>query len=125
MSHNSQLAHEEIKQYKPTLKQKVLQCVKDQSRTLHQVAEILDMRIQTASARLSELNDDGLVRIRNGKYETTPPEWEKYESNYRLNKKYQKWKKVGLENGWLKDASKTNVQPDSNKANQLSLLDAI
>tara|TARA_R110000796_G_scaffold248807_1_gene375898 strand:+ start:419 stop:829 length:411 start_codon:yes stop_codon:yes gene_type:complete len=72
--------------------------------TLKEVSERLSMPLQTASARLSELHDSGLIHQsehNSSKYHLTPLENISSVKYKRDRKRYDKWKKLGEERGYF------------------------
>jgi len=72
--------------------------------TLKEVSERLMMPLQTASARLSELHDKGLVHQsehHSATYNLTPLENVASVKYTRDRKRFEKWKKLGEERGFF------------------------
>jgi|TARA_R110000744_G_scaffold26652_1_gene65396 hypothetical protein len=72
--------------------------------TLKEVSESLSMPLQTASARLSELHDSGLIHQsehNSAKYHLTPLENVSSVRYKRDRKRFDKWKKLGEERGYF------------------------
>jgi len=104
MSKASILAHEEIKPKKLSIEQQIYSYLENNGATSLQMIEFhLGLKNQTASARLSEMHDKGIVCFdAYGSYRVTHDETEKREVEWlRMRDKYEKWKKQGVKNGWL------------------------
>lgn len=72
------------------------------SMTLRQVAERLQMPLQTASARLSELHDKGLVMQNvDGQYYNTPNDDIEGVRRIREKNRFNKWQKLGEKLGYF------------------------
>lgn len=72
--------------------------------TLREVSERLSMPLQTASARLSELHDSGLIHQsehHTATYNLTPFENISSVKYQRDRKRFEKWKKLGEERGFF------------------------
>lgn len=71
--------------------------------TLHEVSNSLLMHLQTASARLSELNDKGLVNQGGimGVYYLTPENEVEMVKAKRERQRFRKWKKLGEKNNYF------------------------
>tara|TARA_R110000744_G_scaffold96187_4_gene185904 strand:- start:6851 stop:7261 length:411 start_codon:yes stop_codon:yes gene_type:complete len=72
--------------------------------TLREVAERLSMPLQTASARLSELHDRGFIHqseYHKATYTLTPPENVGRVKEARDKKRYEKWYKLGIIEGYF------------------------
>ena len=88
---------------KPT-EERILSLLSKGGVTLKEVSERLNMALQTASARLSELHDSGLIHQsehNNSKYHLTPLENISSVKYKRDRKRFEKWKKLGEERGFF------------------------
>lgn len=107
MSTRSKLAHDNIKPVKSNYKSRIYDFLGSDGAYLQDVIESLKMRHQTASARLSELADDGLVYQNTlGKYFITPTDMVSKFRYEREREKYEKWKSLGERNDWFNFESK-------------------
>ena len=82
--------------------ERILTLLSEGGATLREVSENLSMPLQTASARLSELHDSGLIhQLDDAKYLLTP--FIKIDSvKYKRDRKrFDKWKKLGDERGYF------------------------
>lgn len=104
MSHFSIEAYIAIQpDIKPT-EELILSLLSRGGATLREVSERLSMPLQTASARLSELHDKGLVHqseYHKATYTLTPPENVGRVKEERDRKRYEKWKKLGEVNNYF------------------------
>ena len=88
---------------KPT-EELILSLLSRRGATLHEVSESLLLPLQTASARLSELHDRGMVHQsehNSAKYHLTPLENIASVKYTRDRKRFDKWKKLGEERGYF------------------------
>jgi len=88
---------------KPT-EEMILSLLSRKGHTLHEVSEGLLLPLQTASARLSELHDSGLIHQsehNSSKYHLTPLENIASVKYKRDRKRFDKWKKLGEERGYF------------------------
>ena len=106
MSKASYQAHEEIKPQKLSIEQRIqIYLHREGALSLHSIARELEIKMQTASARLSEMHDKGIVRFDAvGDYELTENEQEQERVRYhRMVDRYEKWRKQGIKNGWISE----------------------
>ena len=103
MSNQSRIAHEAIKPKKPSIESNIYaHLVIVGAATLEEIEEDLNLKIQTASARLSEMNDKGMVLIMpSGQYRVTREEEIEAVIAIRNNEKFQKWYLLGQKNEWI------------------------
>jgi len=102
MSKQSNKAHKDIMPRKGSLKARVLTLLSSDGFTLHQVSKRLSMPIQTASARVSELQDEGLIfQSHTGLFRITPPELIESYRDERNETRYSRWKALGEKEGWF------------------------
>ncbi|MCP4595524.1 hypothetical protein [Neptuniibacter sp.] len=105
MSKASYQAHEEIKPKKPSMEQQVHSYLKNKgATTLEMIGFQLGIKAQTASARLSEMHDKGIVTFDPyGAYRLTYDEEEKQQTILiRGREKRDKWIAQGYKNKWIK-----------------------
>lgn len=104
MSKKSHLAHEEIKPKKLSIEDRIqIYLQREGALSLHSIARELELKMQTASARLSEMHDKGIVRFDvDGDYEMTKNEQEQKEVILtRKRLKHIKWIEQGYKNKWI------------------------
>ena len=104
MSEASIKAYKDIQPQVPKAEERILALLSDGvSRTLREVAKALSMPLQTASARLSELNDNGIVSsvTAYGHYMITPKEDVAKVKRGRDNNRYRKWLRLGEKHGYF------------------------
>jgi len=104
MSNKSHLAHEEIKPKKESMEQQVHSYLKSKgATTLEMLGFHLGIKAQTASARLSEMHDKGIVTFDPyGAYRLTYDDAERLEViKQRCVDRYVKWSRQGEKNGWI------------------------
>ena len=120
MSNKSQLAHEEIKPQKESMEQRIQAYLKEKGATSLQIVEFdLGLKNQTASARLSEMHDKGIVCFDSyGAYRLTYNDAERLEViKQRCAEKYGKWSRQGEKNGWIGTAK---LKADINRLRAMS-----
>lgn len=85
--------------------------------TMLEIISILNIRIETASARISELEDEGLIYVSSTYKNSTRSFW-RYEPNVQKQKnnrlkrtkmKREAWYKKGMSNGWLYINAEDNI----------------
>jgi|TARA_R110000751_G_scaffold1166_3_gene4519 hypothetical protein len=82
--------------------ERILTLLSEGGATLRGVAESLSMPLQTASARLSELHDSGLIhQLDDAKYLLTPFIKINSVKYKRDRKRFDKWKKLGEDRGYF------------------------
>ena len=102
----SRFSIEAYKLIQPHIKpseERILTLLSQGEMNLRGVSELLSMSLQTASARLSELHDAGLVtqgELR-GTYYLTPLESIEAVKYKRDRQRYDKWKKLGEVNNYF------------------------
>jgi hypothetical protein len=104
MSNKSHLAHEEIKPKKLSIEQQIQAYLKEKGATSLQMVEFhLGLKNQTASARLSEMHDKGIVTFDPyGAYRLTYNEEEQQHVILeRKREKRDKWIAQGYKNNWI------------------------
>ncbi len=104
MSKASYQAHEEIKPKKLSIEQQIqIYLHREGALSLHSIARELELKMQTASARLSEMHDKGIVRFDvDGDYELTENEQEQQDvMKAREFEKRTKWMAQGYKNKWI------------------------
>lgn len=104
MSKKSHLAHEEMKPKKLSIEDRIqIYLQREGALSLHSIARELELKMQTASARLSEMHDKGIVRFDvDGDYEMTKNEQEQKEVILtRKRLKHIKWIEQGYKNKWI------------------------
>lgn len=103
MSNQSRIAHEAIKPKKPSIESNIYaHLVIVGAASLEEIEEDLNLKIQTASARLSEMNDKGMVLIMpSGQYRVTREEEKEAVIAIRKHEKFQKWYLLGQKNEWV------------------------
>ncbi len=104
MSNKSHLAHEEIKPKKESMEQQVHSYLKSKgATTLEMLGFQLGIKAQTASARLSEMHDKGIVTFdAYGAYRLTYDDVERLEViKQRCVERFAKWSRQGEKNGWI------------------------
>ena len=104
MSNKSHRAHEEIKPKKQSMEQQIQAYLKEKGATSLQMLEFrLGLKVQTASARLSEMHDKGIVCFdQYGAYRLTYNEEEKQQVILTRNsEKRDKWIAQGYKNKWI------------------------
>lgn len=104
MSEASIQAYKDIQPKVPKAEERILALLSDGvSRTLREVAKALSMPLQTASARLSELNDNGIVTAVTpyGHYIITPKDEVAHVKRTRDDNRYRKWLKLGERHGYF------------------------
>lgn len=70
--------------------------------SLEGLGNYLQLKHQTASARLSELCDMGVIfEDHNGYFHITPPDKIAQYAAMREDARYKKWRKLGDKNGWF------------------------
>jgi len=109
MSNKSHLAHEEIKPKKQSMEQSIQAYLKEKGATSLQIVEFdLGLKNQTASARLSEMHDKGIVCFDPyGAYRLTYNEEEKQQVILTRNiEKRDKWIAQGYKNNWIEQQVK-------------------
>lgn len=93
-----------------SLKNKILEfIIKRNGVTMHQIESLLGIKHETASARMSELEDQGLIYVSSTYNEGKRSVWifepniQKQEDNRlgRLKMKYDAWHKRGRLNNWI------------------------
>ena len=115
MSKASYQAHEEIKPKKQSIEQQIHSYLETKGANSLQMIEFhLGLKNQTASARLSEMHDKGIVTFDPyGSYRLTHDEQEKLEViKTRSAERYGKWARQGEKNGWIGTAK---LKADINK----------
>lgn len=104
MSHFSIEAYIAIQPRINPLEEVIMSFLSRGGATLREVAEQLSMPLQTASARLSELHDKGLVHqseYHKATYTLTPPENVGRVKEERDTKRYDKWYKLGVSENYF------------------------
>lgn len=102
MSKKSNKAHEDIKPRKESLRGRILTLLTSEGFTLHQISKRLGMPIQTASARVSELQDDGLIfQDSNDLFRVSPASLVESYKDERNNGRFERWKALGKKEGWF------------------------
>lgn len=104
MSKASYQAHEEIKPKKQSMEQQIHSYLESKGATSLQMIEFhLGLKNQTASARLSEMHDKGMVTFDPyGAYRLTHNEEEKQQIILtREREKHDKWIAQGYKNKWI------------------------
>tara|TARA_R110002153_G_scaffold104649_2_gene242685 strand:- start:5294 stop:5677 length:384 start_codon:yes stop_codon:yes gene_type:complete len=104
MSKASYQAHEEIKPKKLSIEQRIqIYLHREGALSLHSIARELELKMQTASARLSEMHDKGVVRFDfDGDYELTENEQQQQEViKTRELEKRNKWMAQGVKNNYI------------------------
>lgn len=104
MSKASYQAHEEIKPKKQSMQQQIHSYLEAKGATNLQMIEFhLGLKNQTASARLSEMHDKGIVTFDPyGAYRLTYDDAERLQViKQRCAEKYGKWARQGEKNGWI------------------------
>jgi Mn-dependent DtxR family transcriptional regulator len=108
---------------KPT-EEMILSLLSKRGATLREVAERLSMPLQTASARLSELHDSGLIHQsehHKATYHLTPFENIASVKYKRDRRRYEKWNKLGIEKGYfgkeMRDLMDNYFDGDGNEKN--------
>lgn len=104
MSNKSHLAHEEIKPKKLSLEKQIHAYLESKgATTLEMIGFQLGIKAQTASARLSEMHDKGIVTFDPyGAYRLTYNEQEKNEVvKQRDDLRFKKWMLQGTKHGWV------------------------
>jgi len=104
MSKASYQAHEEIKPKKESMQQQIHSYLETKgANTLQTIEFMLGLKNQTASARLSEMHDKGIVTIDPyGAYRLTYDEQEKNEVvKQRDDERFKKWMLQGTKHGWI------------------------
>jgi predicted transcriptional regulator len=107
MSKASILAHKEIKPKKLSLEKQIYNYLENKgATTLEMVGFQLGIKAQTASARLSEMHDKGIVTFDPyGAYRLTYNDAEKLEViKQRCVERFVKWSRQGEKNGWIATA---------------------
>jgi predicted transcriptional regulator len=107
MSKASILAHKEIKPKKPSMEQQIHSYLETKgATTLEMLGFQLGIKAQTASARLSEMHDKGIVTFDPyGAYRLTYNDAEKLEViKQRCVERFVKWSRQGEKNGWIATA---------------------
>tara|TARA_R110002167_G_scaffold91793_1_gene246853 strand:- start:146 stop:520 length:375 start_codon:yes stop_codon:yes gene_type:complete len=102
MSKFSLQAYIDIQPHIKPSDERILTLLSEGGATLREVSENLSMPLQTASARLSELHDSGLIhQLDDAKYLLTP--FIKIDSvKYKRDRKrFDKWKKLGEDRGYF------------------------
>ena len=102
MSKFSLQAYIDIQPHIKPSDERILTLLSEGGATLREVSESLSMPLQTASARLSELHDSGLIhQLDDAKYLLTP--FIKIDSvKYKRDRKrFDKWKKLGEDRGYF------------------------
>ncbi len=89
-----------VDEVKP-LERKIIELLASGGFALRQVSSKLLMPLQTASARLSELHDRGIVEQKGKKYYLTPVERIGEVKANRDNLRFDKWKKLGEKEGYF------------------------
>ena len=104
MSNKSHLAHEEIKPKKLSIEQQIHSYLETKgATTLEMLGFQLGIKAQTASARLSEMHDKGIVCFDPyGAYRLTYSEEEKKQvAKQRDDERFLKWRLQGAKHGWI------------------------
>ncbi|MCP4595527.1 hypothetical protein [Neptuniibacter sp.] len=104
MSKASYQAHEEIKPKKPSMEQQVYSYLETKgATTLEMLGFQLGIKAQTASARLSEMHDKGIVTFDPyGAYRLTYDDAERLDViKQRCVERFAKWSRKGEKNGWI------------------------
>tara|TARA_R110002110_G_scaffold147481_7_gene338041 strand:- start:6 stop:386 length:381 start_codon:yes stop_codon:yes gene_type:complete len=103
MSNQSRIAHEAIKPKKPSIESNIYaHLVIVGAATLQDIEDDLNLKNQTASARLSEMNDKGMVLIMpSGQYRVTREEEIEAVIQTRQLEKRNKWMAQGWKNKWI------------------------
>jgi predicted transcriptional regulator len=83
--------------------ERILTLLSEGGHNLRETAERLSMPLQTASARLSELHDSGLITQgeMRGTYHLTPLDNVGVVKYARDRQRYEKWKKLGEANNYF------------------------
>jgi len=89
-----------VDEVKP-LERKIVELLASGGFTLRQVSQKLYMPLQTASARLSELHDKGIIEQRGKKYYLTSVDRIQEVKKNRDNLRFDKWKKLGEKQGYF------------------------
>lgn len=116
---------------KPT-EEMILSLLSKKGQTLHEISEGLLLPLQSASARVSELHDKGLIHQsehHSAIYNLTPLENISSVKYKRDRKRFEKWKKLGEERGYFgmaqadlmdeyydKDGKEKNPSPEIKKS---------
>ena len=120
MSKASYQAHEEIKPKKESMQQQIHSYLETKgANTLQTIKFMLGLKNQTASARLSEMHDKGIVTIDPyGAYRLTYDDAEKLSViKQRCVDRYVKWSRQGEKNGWIGTAK---LKADINRLRAMS-----
>ena len=123
MSKFSLQAYIDIQPYIKPSDERILTLLSEGGATLREVSESLSMPLQTASARLSELHDSGLIhQLDDAKYLLTP--FIKIDSvKYKRDRKrFDKWKKLGDERGYFSMAQADLMDEYYNKVKEANFV---
>ena len=102
MSHFSIQAYIDIQPHIKPSEERILTLLSEGGANLREVSESLSMPLQTASARLSELHDAGLIHQQDDtKYLLTPFIKIASVKYNRDRKRFEKWKKLGEDRGYF------------------------
>ena len=102
MSHFSIQAYIDIQPHIKPSEERILTLLSEGGANLREVAQMLSMPLQTASARLSELHDSGLIHQQDDtKYLLTPFIKISSVKYKRDRKRFDKWKKLGEDRGYF------------------------
>ena len=123
MSKFSLQAYIDIQPHIKPSDERILTLLSEGGATLREVSESLSMPLQTASARLSELHDSGLIhQLDDAKYLLTP--FIKIDSvKYKRDRKrFDKWKKLGDERGYFSMAQADLMDEYYNKVKEANFV---
>ena len=123
MSKFSLQAYIDIQPYIKPSDERILTLLSEGGATLREVSENLSMPLQTASARLSELHDSGLIhQLDDAKYLLTP--FIKIDSvKYKRDRKrFDKWKKLGEDRGYFSMAQADLMDEYYNKVKEANFV---
>lgn len=92
-------------------KASIVQLLFAENQTIESVSKKLNISLSTATARLSDLSDEGVVKKistegRFSEYRLADVSEVPVLRKERLMKRFAKWQKQGVENGWLKTNNK-------------------
>ena len=123
MSKFSLQAYIDIQPHIKPSDERILTLLSEGGATLREVSESLSMPLQTASARLSELHDSGLIhQLDDAKYLLTP--FIKIDSvKYKRDRKrFDKWKKLGEDRGYFSMAQADLMDEYYNKVKEANFV---
>ena len=92
-------AHEQIKPKKPTIRELVLQTIQDGNRTSERISNQISLlhgfKEFSVRGRITELENDGLIKDENGLYRLTTQDERNDLIKLRLYERYHDWIKQG------------------------------